>query len=270
MEKQKIKQILGETLSSLTLVTLVLWFVKGESTYLQNLSERILLLTLGVATLTLAVRINFRLRHRNVVSIRCFLNRIKPVKTISKLLKKTFTSFNRNVRALAKTVGKTMAYFKKRIPLNTVNHIKIILSRQFKHTRRYAHTKLHEYSHHEQKTELLINYAFQLSILIFLCLLLVNEFKELSINFTYAIIIISILGAATFFHPVKQEEKTKKVTKGDYLLSAALSLIGVAILYVKTRDIGALGIGISIAGGLLILISSLLINSGEAEEQEAV
>lgn len=108
-----------------------------------------------------------------------------------------------------------------------------------------------------------INSTFQILLIIFLLLLLFQEFFSIPkwININYFLIIVIIFGVITVI--TNNETETKKVqpaiiTKKDYVLIAISGIVGAIIVWYKIRDIGWVSYLIGCMSGLLIITLSIL------------
>ena len=103
--------------------------------------------------------------------------------------------------------------------------------------------------------------SFEVLLVFYLLLLLINEFKPLwiaSINLNYVLIAVIILGITSvlFSNPKKKQQKP---TKKDYVFIIALGIVGTALIFIKTRELGWLSYIISIIAGILIILLSILV-----------
>lgn len=113
-----------------------------------------------------------------------------------------------------------------------------------------------------------INKLFQTFLVLYLVLLLVEQLKEglvsTYLNLNYLLIIVIILGILSVFtkqKPVKKEPITNK----DYVYISLLSIAGIIIIFIKTRELGYLSYLISLIAGILIFLLSYLVLTEDEE-----
>lgn len=126
----------------------------------------------------------------------------------------------------------------------------------------------------EDKRRTWINYIFQGVLVLFLVLLLLETIKEglipgwLDLNYLMGLVIF--FGVVTVLFPPPEEKPWKKrgkeeITKKDYILIGVLGIMGGAIVWYKTKEIGWISYGISIISGILIVLLSILILEEDEE-----
>ncbi len=109
-----------------------------------------------------------------------------------------------------------------------------------------------------------ISYSFQSLLIIYLCLLLVEQIWKKSIssyiNLNYFLIPILILGILDVFSekPLTFGFK-RRSKKSDYFLITVLGILALIIIKYKTASLGWLSWAISLIAGVLIVLLSVLI-----------
>lgn len=115
---------------------------------------------------------------------------------------------------------------------------------------------------------------FTVMLITYLLLLLLEELKEgfvsyyLNLNIILGIVIasgiITVLGSED-----KLEKKPEGLTAKDYIWIFVLGVIGAALIFYKTKDLGNLSYIISIISGTLIILLSILLLSEENSSSDA-
>lgn len=117
---------------------------------------------------------------------------------------------------------------------------------------------------------LVINNLFQILLVTYLVLLLVEEIWSGSVsnylNLNYLLIIVIIFGIFDVFSESPHKEN-KPVRKLDYLFIILLSVIGAFIIKYKTVQLGWLSWTISIIAGVLILLLSILVLEDKEDDE---
>ncbi len=113
-----------------------------------------------------------------------------------------------------------------------------------------------------------IEIVFSSLLTLYLLLLLIQQilpdaFKPVPImtNLNYLLLAVIVFGVIhILLHKEEHgEKKAEKLTGSDYVLIIALSVAGGAIIWYKTQNIGRLSYLISIIGGALILLLSIMV-----------
>jgi predicted membrane channel-forming protein YqfA (hemolysin III family) len=119
-------------------------------------------------------------------------------------------------------------------------------------------------------TASIINHAFQILLVTYLILLLVEQIWTgvvsiyLNLNFLLiAVIVAGVLDVFSEHSPLIQ----KKPTKFDYLFIFALGILGFAIIKIKTSDLQWLSWLISSIAGILIILLSILVLEEENDDK---
>jgi len=127
------------------------------------------------------------------------------------------------------------------------------------------------------KNKIFINILYHLFnnlLFLYLILLLIEQIWEKSVsaylNFNYLLIAVIITGILTLFiKHEKIQEKKKKVTKKDYLFILFLSILGIIIVFFKTKELNILSYFISILSGIIIfLLSYIILNEDKIEKSK--
>ncbi len=122
------------------------------------------------------------------------------------------------------------------------------------------------------KTALTINHLFQVLLVTYLVLLLVEELWSGTVsnylNLNYMLVIVIVLGILDVFSE-QQRVENKEATKKDYIFILLLAIAGFFIIKVKTAQLGWLSWLISIIAGILIFLLSILVLEEKDNELES-
>ena len=103
-----------------------------------------------------------------------------------------------------------------------------------------------------------LNKIFNYVLVIYLLLLLIDQFEPIKfINLTSLLIILIILGIIVILFS-QEKIKLEKPKKSDYYLIYFLGILGAILIYLKIKEIGWLSYLTSLIGGALIAIISKL------------
>lgn len=119
----------------------------------------------------------------------------------------------------------------------------------------------------------LIEIIFSSLLTLYLLLLLIQQilpgiFKSIPIDLNYLLLAVIIFGVVhILLHRDKEHRETgiEKLTRNDYTFVIALSVAGGAIIWYKTQNIGWLSYLISIIGGALVFLLSVIVLEGHGE-----
>ncbi|MEA1994522.1 MAG: hypothetical protein U9N35_09070 [Euryarchaeota archaeon] len=119
----------------------------------------------------------------------------------------------------------------------------------------------------------IITSLFQISLVIFLLLLLASQFrsgiKEYA-NINYFLVVVILLGVYVFFQSEKKAEMPE-IKNTDYYFIVLCGIVGAVLVWYKVRDLGNLAYLISALSGVLIVsLSYLLLKEEEPEAPPAV
>ena len=107
-----------------------------------------------------------------------------------------------------------------------------------------------------------MNWLFQLLLIVFLVLLLVQQFDEKLVSWidmNYMLVTVIVFGAlAVLFGPEKEPEHGKPGRR-YYLFAVLAGVAGAGIIWLKVSDMGWLGAAMSVLSGILIATLSILI-----------
>jgi magnesium-transporting ATPase (P-type) len=117
-----------------------------------------------------------------------------------------------------------------------------------------------------------IQQLFIILLVTYLVLLLIETIFAGSVsrylNLNYWLIVVITTGVITILSRQESEKpKEKSINKGNIITLVCIGLIGAALIWYKTREIGWLSYLISLAGGILIVLLSLLIWQKDEEEE---
>lgn len=114
----------------------------------------------------------------------------------------------------------------------------------------------------------IVNFLFQLFLVVYLILLLINEFVAVKfMNLNYLLVLTIISGVLTVIFPVKKEVEEKPMKSFDKVLIYVLAIIGMILIFIKTKDLGWLSYVISIISGVLIVLVGYLVYEDDEEEE---
>ena len=113
---------------------------------------------------------------------------------------------------------------------------------------------------------------FSVILVTYLLLLLLEEIKEgfvsnfLNLNIILGITLIS--GIITVFGGEGKKKEIKHFEKKDYMWIFALGVVGAALIFYKTRNLGTLSYLISAISGILIVLLSVLILEEDSSNKD--
>lgn len=114
----------------------------------------------------------------------------------------------------------------------------------------------------------LINNLFQIILVTYLTVLLLEQiFPGLvssHLNLNWFLLITIILGILDVF-TVERKKVKETISIKDYILIGTLGILGTAIIKYKTSSLGLLSWTISLLGGIVIILLSLLIIEDEED-----
>ena len=118
-----------------------------------------------------------------------------------------------------------------------------------------------------------IQQLFITLLVTYLILLLIETIFTTSVsrylNLNYWLIAVIVTGVITVLsrQESKKREVKRTINKGNIITFVCTGLIGAALIWYKTRDTGWLSYLISLAGGILIILLSMLIWQNDGEEE---
>lgn len=108
----------------------------------------------------------------------------------------------------------------------------------------------------------LINYSFQIMLVTYLVLLLIEQVfpgvVSVYLNLHYLLVIVILLGIADVFCE-KPSSRSETISRKDYVLIGFLGILGFVIIKYKTADLAWLSWVISFVAGVLIVLLSVLV-----------
>jgi hypothetical protein len=119
-----------------------------------------------------------------------------------------------------------------------------------------------------------IRQLFITLLVTYLLLLLIETIFPVSVsrylNLNYWLIAVIVTGIVTIFtrpetHPEKKEDK--HLDMGNIIMFVCTGIIGGALIWYKTREIGWLSYLVSLVGGALIYLLAILIRQKDGEEE---
>lgn len=119
-----------------------------------------------------------------------------------------------------------------------------------------------------------LNIIFQILLVVYLVLLLVNEFVPVQFNLNYLLIPVIAFGVLTALLPYEPKEEKKDPEKelveykSGIILAFILGIVGAILIFIKTRDLGWISYIISAISGILIILVGFLIYKEDEEEDE--
>ena len=120
----------------------------------------------------------------------------------------------------------------------------------------------------QEKPRTVINWLFQITLIIYLTLLIINEFVKLKYGLNTTLIIVLVFATLTIIYPTKEKKEKEKFGLKEKILIIILSIVGSILVYLKTKDLGWLSYLISIITGLLIYLVGYLIYEDEETKEE--
>lgn len=117
-----------------------------------------------------------------------------------------------------------------------------------------------------------IQQLFVILLVTYLLLLLIEAFFTDSVsrylNLNYWLIAVIVAGVITVLSRKESEKlKEKPLTRENIVAFVCIGIIGAALIWYKTREIGWLAYLISLAGGILMVLLSMLIWQKDGEEE---
>ncbi len=127
-------------------------------------------------------------------------------------------------------------------------------------------------------TKELIVEVFKISLLSYLLSYLIEDFfPGFASGFFNMNILLGIVVASGAFTVAAQKEEDKKreekeainkIRARDIVFIVLLSIIAGGLIYLKTKDLGKLGLAISIISGIIILLMSILLLTEEEKDNQ--
>lgn len=114
----------------------------------------------------------------------------------------------------------------------------------------------------------IFNYLFQISLVLYLGLLLLKEFINISFNINYLLIPTIVLGAITAIFPYEKKDENVLMKTSDKILVITLGLVGGFLIFIKTKNLGWLSYVISTISGLLITLLGFLVYSDDDQKEK--
>ena len=124
----------------------------------------------------------------------------------------------------------------------------------------------------------LIADIFKISLLSYLVFYLIEDFFPGFVSgFFNMNILLGIVVGSGVFTVISQKEESKegegkeaknKIRARDIVFIVILSIIAGGLIYIKTKDLGKLGLAISIISGIIILLMSILLLTEEEKNDQ--
>lgn len=118
-----------------------------------------------------------------------------------------------------------------------------------------------------------IQQLFATLLITYLLLLLIETIFPASVsrylNLNYWLIAVIVTGVITVLSRQKSEKREEKtlIKKGNIIIFVCTGLIGATLIWYKTRDTGWLSYLISLTGGIVIVLLSMLVWQDDGEEE---
>jgi len=122
-------------------------------------------------------------------------------------------------------------------------------------------------------TKELVSEVFKISLLSYLLFYLIEDFFPGFVSSFFSMnILLGIVVGSGVFTVISQKEESKegegkeaknKIRARDIVFIVMLSIISGGLIYLKTKDLGKLGLAISIISGIIILLMSILLLTEE-------
>ena len=119
----------------------------------------------------------------------------------------------------------------------------------------------------------LVSEIFKISLLSYLVFYLIEDFFPGFVSGFFSMnILLGIVVGSGVFTVISQKEESKegegkevknKIRARDIVFIVILSIIAGGLIYLKTKDLGKLGLAISIISGIIILLMSILLLTEE-------
>ena len=119
----------------------------------------------------------------------------------------------------------------------------------------------------------LVSEIFKISLLSYLLFYLIEDFFPGFVSSFFSMnILLGIVAGSGVFTVVSQKEESKegegkevknKIRARDIVFIVILSIIAGGLIYLKTKDLGKLGLAISTISGIIILLMSILLLTEE-------
>ena len=128
------------------------------------------------------------------------------------------------------------------------------------------YSKVHNFFTSDYRHKL--NILFQISLVTYLLVLLVNEFYSVDNRITNVLLILVIgLGILSVIFEDKTPVINKRPGYFDYGFGIVLGIIGGVLIFIKTKDLGMISYIISIISAILIILVSFLILEEDDKEE---
>jgi len=100
-----------------------------------------------------------------------------------------------------------------------------------------------------------INYMFQILLVAFLLMLLIEEFfyNIVILNLNYFMAVVIALGILSILFPYKEKKKKSKKKPNKYIIYG-LGIIGAVLVFIKTKNIGYLSYVVAVISFVLIVL----------------
>lgn len=118
-----------------------------------------------------------------------------------------------------------------------------------------------------------IRQLFITLLVTYLLLLLIEAIFPMSVsrylNLNYWLIAVIVTGIVTILtrQEIARPEETKPIAGGNIIMLICIGIIGGALIWYKTKEIGWISYLVSISGGALIVLLAILIWQKDGEEE---
>jgi peptidoglycan/LPS O-acetylase OafA/YrhL len=113
-----------------------------------------------------------------------------------------------------------------------------------------------------------VNMTFQVLLIAFLLVLLVNEFYKLKfINMNLLLIIVVVFGVLSILLPSDERKKLKRKSLYGDILVYIIGIIGGVVVFLKTQEMGWLSYVIAVVTFLLVVLLGSIVYDDSSEKK---
>ncbi len=120
----------------------------------------------------------------------------------------------------------------------------------------------------QEKPRTIINWLFQITLVLYLTLLVVNEFIKIKYGLNTLLVLTIIFATLTIIYPEKKKKKEETFGYKEKALIIILSIIGFILVYLKTKQLGWISYLISIITALIIFFVGYLIYEDDEKDKK--
>lgn len=113
-----------------------------------------------------------------------------------------------------------------------------------------------------------VNTVFQVLLIAFLLVLLVNEFYKLAfINMSLFLVVVVVFGVLSILLPDEKQKKAARKSVYDDILVYFIGIIGGVVVFLKTQEMGWLSYVIAVVAFLLVVLLGSIIYEEPAKKR---